>query len=158
MRRFVSGSTVVITFLLAAVANVNAVEAQVSSSEEEAIVALLESVSAAMQSGDLATLDSVYAGGPGVHIIEGAGVNHGWADYRDHHVAPELAAFTELAYRWHTVEPRVVGDIAYASFQYSLDARMEERVIAVDGRGTAVLERMNGRWRIVHIHTSGGSR
>ena len=32
----------------------------------------------------------------GIHIIEGAGVNHGWADYRDHHLGPELETVREL--------------------------------------------------------------
>jgi len=28
----------------------------------------------------------------------------------------------------------------------------------IEGRGTAVLEKANGRWQIVHMHTSGRPR
>jgi len=50
----------------------------------------LERVAESFESGELDLLDDVFAPGPGVHIIEGAGVNHGWAEYRDHHLRPEL--------------------------------------------------------------------
>lgn len=132
--------------------------AQEHSPEEHEIVVLLERVATLMEAGDLAPLDEIYAPGRGVHIIEGAGVNHGWEDYRDHHLAPELDAFEDFSYRWHSIEPRVVGDLAYAAFQYELDARTERGAVAIDGRGTAVLERIDGAWRIVHTHTSGRPR
>ena len=132
--------------------------AQDHSPEEHQIVTLLERVSSLMQAGDLAPLDEIYASGRGVHIIEGAGVNHGWEDYRDHHLVPELAAFQDFQYRWHSIEPRVVGDLAFAAFQYELDAVTDNGPVAVDGRGTAVLERIDGSWRIVHTHTSGRPR
>lgn len=132
--------------------------AQEHSPDEHEIVVLLERVAQLMEAGDLAPLDDVYAPGRGVHIIEGAGVNHGWEEYRDHHLAPELEAFEDFSYRWHSIEPRVVGDLAYAAFQYALEARTERGPVAVDGRGTAILERIDGAWRIVHTHTSGRAR
>lgn len=132
--------------------------AQEHSPEEHEIVLLLERVAELMEAGDLTPLDALYASGRGVHIIEGAGVNHGWVEYRDHHLVPELEAFEDFTYRWHSIEPRVVGDLAYAAFQYELEARTERGPVAVVGRGTAILERIDGAWRIVHTHTSGRTR
>jgi len=51
------------------------------------------SLAAHYQGGDLEAAGRIFADGPGVHIIEGTGVNHGWVDYRDHHLAPELESF-----------------------------------------------------------------
>ncbi len=124
-------------------------------SEGAEIRSLMESVAAFIQAGDLEPLGDIYATGKGVHIIEGAGVNHGWEDYRDHHLRPEIEAFSNIEYRYFAIEPQVRGDLAYTSFRYELAADTEQGPIAVEGRGTAILERMDGKWRIVHSHTSG---
>ena len=53
------------------------------------------------------------------------------------------------------VEPVVRADVAWASFRYDLSTDTPPGRVEVEGRGTAVLERMDGRWRVVHLHTSG---
>ncbi len=142
-----------VTGLALALAAPVALDAQ--ETDEETIRSLIESIAAKAQSGDLDALDDVYAEGPGVHIIEGAGVNHGWADYRDHHLKPELESFENFSYRYHSVEPVVRGDVSWASFQYELSVDTERGHMEMEGRGTAVLERIEGSWRVVHLHTSG---
>lgn len=124
-------------------------------SDEAAIRELVENVAATMEGGQLEALDDVFADGRGVHIIEGAGVNHGWADYRDHHLKPELESFENFSYRYYSVEPVVRDDVAWASFQYDLSVDTERGRVEMEGRGTAVLERVSGTWKIVHLHTSG---
>ena len=52
-----------------------------------------------------------------MRIIEGAGVNHGWADSRDNHIGPERAAFQNLTYRYYAIEPQVRGAVAWAPFR-----------------------------------------
>ena len=131
----------------------NQVTAQSDSTSE--VRNLLEFVAATFESGDLNSLDEVFAPGPGVHIIEGAGVNHGWAEYRDHHLRPELEAFENFEYRYFAIEPVVRGDMAFAAFRYELSADLNGSPLNIEGRGTAVLEQLEGRWKIVHLHTSG---
>src|SRR5678816_680090 len=46
---------------------------------------------------------------PDVTIFEGGGVNNGWADYRDHHLGPELAEFLKVSFA-HT---NVVVPVSY---------------------------------------------
>jgi ketosteroid isomerase-like protein len=116
---------------------------------------VVEAVAASAQAKDLTGLDTLYAPDPWVRIIEGAGVNNGWRDYRDHHLAPELAAFENLHYRFFDVAPQVRGMVAWAPFRYDLAADTPTGHVEVEGRGTAVLERRNGRWLVVHLHTSG---
>ncbi|MBL4571544.1 MAG: nuclear transport factor 2 family protein [Gammaproteobacteria bacterium] len=119
---------------------------------------LLEQVAADMQAGNLDALNGIYAEGRGVHIIEGAGVNHGWVDYRDHHLKPELDAFENFTYRFFAIEPQVKGNFAYVALRYELNADIEDRHIAIEGRGTYVLEKIDANWRIVHTHTSGRAK
>lgn len=121
----------------------------------DTIRSLLEQVAALMQAKDLTPLDDIYASGRGVHIIEGAGVNHGWEDYRDHHLKPELQAFDNFQYRFFAIEPQVKENFAYSAFRYELSADSESDHIEIEGRGTAILEKINEQWKIVHLHTSG---
>lgn len=139
-------------------ASVTCLAAQTTEGAEEEVRRTLESYAELAQAGDLAGMGELVAQRGGVHFIEGAGVNHGWVQYRDEHLAPELEHFTDLSYRYFAVEPRVRGDVAYSAFRYELQAGTPEGPIDIEGRGTAVLERLDGRWQIVHLHTSGRPR
>jgi len=132
--------------------------AQTNADDVEAVRAVIESLARYAQEGDLDAMGALYAPGGGVHIIEGSGVNHGWEDYRDHHLAPELASFKNFEYRYFSIEPVVRGDVAYTAFRYELKADTPDGHVEAEGRGTAVLERMDGAWKIVHTHTSGRRR
>jgi ketosteroid isomerase-like protein len=148
---------VVMGFLfLAAVGKAEAVQSQ--SHEEQAVQHVLEAYAQFGQSGNIAGMDTLFAHESDVHIIEGAGVNHGWADYRDNHLKPELEHLENFQYRYYAVEPQVRGSIAWASFQYEVVADTPRGHVEVDGRGTAVLEKRDGRWLMVHLHTSGRPR
>lgn len=143
--------------LMSAATMALALPSHVAAQDDEAaeIRSLMERVASLMQAGDLAPLDEIYAPGRGVHIIEGAGVNHGWEEYRDHHLKPELEAFENFEYRFFSIEPQVRGEVAYTAFRYELSADTDRGHVEIEGRGTAILEKMDGRWRIVHTHTSG---
>lgn len=131
---------------------------QTGDADVQAVRTLLESLAGYAQAGDLDAMGTLYAPGPGVHIIEGAGVNHGWEDYRDHHLAPELESFKNFEYRYFAIEPVVRGDLAYSAFRYDLKADTPSGHVEAEGRGTAVLERTDQGWKIVHMHTSGRRR
>ena len=118
----------------------------------------IERLATHMEAGDLMSVGEMYSSERGVHIIEGAGVNHGWEEYRDDHLEPELQAFQNLEYRYFAIEPQVRGNIAYAAFRYELSADTEDSQIDIEGRGTIILEKIEGQWKIVHIHTSGRPR
>jgi uncharacterized protein (TIGR02246 family) len=127
------------------------------SSAQEQVRATLEALFRAAERGDLAALDTLYAGDR-LTVIEGAGINRGWTDYRDHHLAPELKEFQDFQYRPTEIESHVSGDLAWAIFRYTLTARVGERAIDHVGRGTAVLERRDGRWVVRHTHTASRPR
>lgn len=117
--------------------------------------AVVAAVGAGMEAGDFTSLDTLFSADRGLHIIEGVGVNHGWAEYRDHHLKPELESFEGFSYQYHSIEPQVRGNVAWASFRYDLAADVEAGRVEVEGRGSMVLERREGRWIVVHLHTSG---
>ncbi len=123
--------------------------------ETASVRRVVESVAIYAQSSNLAAMDTLFAPGRGVHIIEGSGVNHGWEEYRDHHLGPELATFRNFSYRYFAIEPQVRGTVAWTAFRYELGADTPNGRIEMEGRGSAVLERREERWVIVHLHTSG---
>lgn len=135
------------------VAAVTAVEAQ--DADVAAVRRVVEGFAEYTQAGNLAAIDTLFGTGRGVHIIEGSGVNHGWSDYRDSHLKPELDTFRNFKYTYSAVEPVVRGDVAWAAFRYALAADTPGGHVASEGRGTMVLEKQQGRWVIVHMHTSG---
>ena len=126
--------------------------------EAAAVRGVVQAVAEFVQARNLAAIDTLFGSGRGVHIIEGSGVNHGWAEYRDSHLKPELEGFQNFQYRYASVEAQVRDNVAWAAFRYELIADMQSGHLETEGRGTAVLEKQNGRWVIVHLHTSGRRR
>ncbi|MEO8451608.1 MAG: nuclear transport factor 2 family protein [Gemmatimonadota bacterium] len=124
----------------------------------ERVQKVVEALASFSEAKNLAGLDTLYAPEAWVHIIEGSGVNHGWADYRDHHLGPELREFKNFKYRYFAIEPQIRGTVAWTPFHYELSADMPNGHVDAEGRGTAVLERRDGRWLVVHLHTSGGRK
>lgn len=125
--------------------------------EVAAVIRAIQQLFAAAERGDLAALDSIYAG-DSLLVLEGAGLNRGWTDYRDNHLAPELKEFQNFRYRPFEIEARVEGSLAWATFRYALAADLPDRKVDVVGRGTAILERKGNRWIVRLTHTAGRAR
>ncbi len=127
--------------------------------ESAAIAQWLAGYDAAFNGKDLAKLATFYH--PDVTIYEGAGINNGWADYRDRHLGPELKAFQnpQLAHADIKVTVQAGGQSAYATSRYTLKAKMAERDIDSEGLATYVLIKgADGAWQIRHSHTSSRAR
>lgn len=128
---------------------------QAQSPDEQQVTRVVEALASLSVAKNLAGLDTLYAPDAWVRVIEGAGVNKGWLDYRDHHLGPELKEMENFKLRYFEVEPQVRGTVAWAPFRYELAADSPRGHAEAEGRGTAVLEKRNGRWLVVHLHTSG---
>jgi ketosteroid isomerase-like protein len=127
------------------------------SADAQAVTATIRALFAAAERSDLAALDTLYAGDSLV-VIEGAGINRGWRDYRDNHLGPELRAFQNFKYRPFEIEVRVAGNVAWAMYRYAISATTGERQVDAVGRGTAILERRGQKWVVRHTQTSSRNR
>ena len=125
--------------------------------DADRVTRTIEALFAAAERGDLAALDTLYAG-DSLTVIEGAGINRGWRDYRDNHLAPELKEFRDFKYRPQEIVVHVTGDVAWATYRYALSATVGERKVDVVGRGTAILERRGARWVVRHTQTASRPR
>ena len=124
---------------------------------DSTVVAAMRALFAAAERSDLAALDSLYAG-DSLTVVEGAGINRGWVDYRDHHLAPEMKEMKNFRYRPFEFEGRASGELGWATFRYALTADVHGKPVDVVGRGTAILEGRGGRWIIRHTQTASRSR
>src|SRR5881396_502393 len=68
--------------------------------EEAAVRRVVEAVGSLQEANDIAALDTLFAPNPWVEIIEGSGVNHGWTDYWNNHLKPELVEMQHLRFRF----------------------------------------------------------
>lgn len=125
--------------------------------EERKVASTIEALFAAAERNDMTALDSMYAGAD-LTVVESAGMNRGWADYRDHHLVPEMKEMKNFRYRPFDIEPHVSGNLAWAIFRYHLRAETPERLVDNIGRGTAILENRQGRWVVRHTHTASRAR
>lgn len=105
-----------------------------------------------IQAGDLSAFDSLFPP-RGLHILTDDATTHGWAEYRDQYLKPELALYSGLRYAHTRVEPVVRGNVAWVAFRRELSSSAAGAE-PVQGRGTAVLEKRDGGWVIVHLHMS----
>src|SRR5712692_3774799 len=113
---------------------------------ESAVRRVVEAVDSLQEANDIAGLDTLFAPNPWVEIIEGSGVNHGWTDYRNNHLKPELAEMQHLSFWFFEIAPQLRGNVAWAPFRYELAADTHSEHVDIEGRGTAILERRGPRW------------
>ncbi|QQS33539.1 MAG: nuclear transport factor 2 family protein [Acidobacteriota bacterium] len=133
-------------------------EALAQTDEVRAVTDVMLREAVAVEKGDLAALDKIWANTEDVTVFESGHANYGWNDYRNTHLAPELKEFKNTKYSFSDMKVKVEGKTAWATFKYALAADMGTRKIESVGLGTAILEKRDGNWRIVHWHSSAPRR
>jgi hypothetical protein len=126
--------------------------------ESEADISdVLEAYSQALSNEDVAEAERwVLVEGTQFSIFEGSGSDIGWAEYRDHHLAPEFAAehFAIQVYDWSGYTIQADDALAFATFNIRMEYAVHGEARERDAHGTAILLRTDAGWRIKHLHTS----
>jgi ketosteroid isomerase-like protein len=121
--------------------------------ERAAVRQVILEMAAHVQAGKWASADSLFAT-RGVHVLTDTAGLHSWAEYRDSRLKPELARYTSPRLAHTGVEAQVRGNVAWVAFRQEISAAAAGSPAARVGRGSAVLEKLDGRWTIVHLHMS----
>jgi hypothetical protein len=121
--------------------------------ERAAARQVLLQMAANLQDGKWASADSLFAT-RGVHILVDTIAHHSWAEYRDKQLKPDLARYTSLKVVHTGVEAQVRGAVAWVAFRQEVSGTPSSGPAQRIGRGSAVLEKLDGRWTIVHLHIS----
>ncbi|MGH9881879.1 MAG: nuclear transport factor 2 family protein [Pyrinomonadaceae bacterium] len=76
--------------------------------------------------------------------------------------APEMREMKNTKYSFSDIKIHLAGQTAWATFKYTISADVtnngQQRHVDSSGLGTAILENRDGRWRIVHWHSSAPRR
>ena len=130
--------------------------------EEAAVRDVLLRSASSFAKNDVAEATKVWANDESLTIFESGHANYGWTDYRDHHLVPEMGEMKNTKYEFSDIKIHLAGNTAWATMKYSIAADVGEagKMRHVDGSGlaTAVLEKRNHVWRIVHWHSSAPRR
>lgn len=129
-----------------------------SQDSSDAVRNVLTQSATAFERGDMAAMEKLWANDESVTVFESGHANHGWADYRDHHLGPEMKQMKNTKYTLSDIRVKVSGNTAWATFKYAISADLGTRHIESGGLGTAVLEKRGDDWRIVHWHSSAPRR
>jgi ketosteroid isomerase-like protein len=118
---------------------------------------VLQAYAKAIADEDVAAMGMMVASeGTAFTIFEGSGANIGWADYRDHHLAPEFANpdLKFHTYQYQDITTQSEGGLAFSTFSIKMGYTYKGEDKSRTGRGTAILKRQDGAWKIIHLHTS----
>lgn len=132
--------------------------AKAQDNNEKAVRDVLIQSATGFEKGDMAALEKLWATDASVTVFESGHANYGWADYRDHHLGPEMKEMKNTKYTLSDLKVKVSGNIAWATFKYAISADIGTRHVDGAGLGTAVLEKRGNDWRIVHWHSSAPRR
>ncbi len=120
--------------------------------DRAAVRGVITALADGIHTNALAEIDALFAPS-GVHILVDNAALHGWGEYRDDHLMPEMARYSDLRYAHTGIESSVRGNIAWAAFRWQMSSAGDGPA-PVLGRGSAVLEKIEGSWRIAHLHLS----
>lgn len=132
------------------------------SDEKKAVRDALMKSALSFEKNDLAMASQVWVNDESLTIFESGHANYGWADYRDHHLVPEMGEMKNTKYAFSDTKIHLAGKTAWATLKYTISADVMDngklRHVDGGGLGTAVLENREGQWRIVHWHSSAPRR
>jgi uncharacterized protein (TIGR02246 family) len=125
-----------------------------ASNDHEDVVAVLARYKAALERRDLTGVEALFADRN--EVVENGKLEGSYADYRDHHIGPELAHVRSFRFDDYRVVVRFEGPVALATetFRYTIDLEGRAEPIVRDAVATSVLARSDGAWKILSHHGS----
>ncbi|MBC5995076.1 YybH family protein [Pontibacter cellulosilyticus] len=115
---------------------------------------VLSNYKAAVEALDASKTLHLFA--PDSKVFESGGEEGTYANYLDHHLAPELKAFKSFSYSDYKVEVQVDGPYAFATetYTYTIVLAKDGSAIKKKGVATSALRKNNGTWQIMSLHSS----
>lgn len=136
---------------LALLFSVGALYAQ---TDEQKVKEVLSSYKNALEKLDVAGTDVLFVANS--QIIESGKVEGTYQNYLAHHIGPELGHFTSFKFDNYKAEVTIVNDHAFAveTYNYTIVLKKDGSEIKRNGVASSFLKKENGKWKIVHMHSS----
>jgi ketosteroid isomerase-like protein len=120
---------------------------------EDVLLSLIRQYRQAMALRSLEKLASLVD--PELLVVENGHKNVGWADYRDHHIGPEMQEWSDFqVINERNLEVRLVGDLGYAVTEATYRITLAARAVVLAATETFVFRKSPTGWKIKHIHFS----
>jgi ketosteroid isomerase-like protein len=127
-------------------------------SDNSAIRNLIEKYAKSIDGADTALAAEVWLDSPDVSFIHPLGHEHGFEQIKQNIYQRLMGeTFSERKLSVHDVSVHVYGDAARGEFYWDFAAkfRKDGAPLATRGRETQLYQKIQGRWRLVHVHYSG---
>lgn len=113
---------------------------------------IAQKIADALETGDVDTLRSVLA--PDVLIFESGGMESSLAEYEGHHMTSDID-FMKAMHR-EVISQQTIdsGDSATVVTRSRVHGVYEDKEIDLNSTETLVMRKLNGQWKVVHIHWS----
>jgi Xaa-Pro aminopeptidase len=128
------------------------------SADGDAIRSLIEKYAKSVDGADTALAAEVWLDSPDVSFIHPLGHEHGFEQIKQNVYMRLMGeTFSERKLTVHDVSVHVYGDAAWAEFYWDFAAkfRKDGSPLTTHGRETQLYQKVQGRWRVVHVHYSG---
>ena len=129
-----------------------------SNADTGAIRDLIEKYAKSVDAADTALAAEVWLDSPDVSFIHPLGHEHGFEQIKQNVYTRLMGGmFSERKLSAHDVSIHVLGDAAWAEFYWDFAAKVRKdgSPLTTHGRETQLYEKVQGRWRLVHVHYSG---
>jgi Xaa-Pro aminopeptidase len=129
-----------------------------TTADSAAIRSLIEKYAKSVDDADTALAADVWLDSPDVSFIHPLGHEHGFEQIKQNVYMRLMGeTFSERKLSVHDVSVHVDGDAAWAEFYWDFAAkfRKDGSPLATHGRETQLYRRVQGRWRLLHVHYSG---
>ena len=115
-------------------------------------VAVVDAFGAALKSGDAAMVERLLA--PDVLIAEGGGAERSFAEYQSHHMPADMAFTKAVEFTLKDRKTIEGADMTTIISNSQVHGEFQGAAIHSQSMETMVLKRVDGQWRIAHIHWS----
>src|SRR5437016_8111086 len=122
------------------------------------IRSLIENYAKSVDAADTALAAEVWLDSPDVSFIHPLGHEHGFEQIKENVYTRLMGeTFLERKLSVRDVSVHVYGDAARAEFYWDFAAkfRKDGAPLATHGSETQLYQKLDGRWRLVHVHYSG---
>ena len=125
-------------------------------SDAAKLIAIIGAVEAGWEDADGTPFRKHFLDFPGARYIESGGQNEGLTDLVEHHVEPEGDALAGLDLSLTNIETHIEGDFAWAVADVEVKALVKKDQRRIHNRGyqTYLFRRVEGKWKVIHSHSS----
>jgi Xaa-Pro aminopeptidase len=134
------------------------VSSEETTTDSGAIRSLIDKYAKSIDAADTTLAADVWLDSPDVSFIHPLGHEHGFEQIKQNVYTRLMGeSFSERKLSAHDVSIHVFGDSARAEFYWDFAAkfRKDGTPLTTHGRETQLYQKIDGRWRLVHVHYSG---